>query len=319
MSRLPRAWLQSVEEWGERHYGTLADPREQLPQDVGDGYVPPIVTHLYGLRRGAYTLHIHYRLQLDSVGEGDGCVVCDCSGPDTGGVGHVPLGGLDGYLATVPFGNVIPNRGTGEAGDVDMEIPVAVFVGETVEQVKWMELRLVPLRIDRLQLLDECDCLGFHLAGADIPLIASSGERLVFLLDKRDFPNLFAHDGEHNVRPLGTRIEGASEVVERRPKVVENVANYQSPGGIGALRELQDPRTLCIALNEFAGSIGVAVPELSHGRFQFLQTLLRPTQLPQEVGDFKFRRHSLPLEEDVGGGDRTHGHTPYEASPDGAR
>src|SRR5664280_159705 len=275
--------LQAVEEWTQRGYSFIPDPVQNLPESVRNDYLAPVLSHIYGLRSGALDLHVHYQVIGQLGGHLDCCLVLQGCGARQS-LWDIWLSG-DGVH--VPVLVEEPDADRNQTGQMDMQCPVTVLVTESIEQVKAVEVRLMA-PVGGLAPLNDRNSLVAHVSSRDIPLLTKSCSLLVLPIDIRDVPDFLSDDGVHDVRALGRGVECTCKVIQTRPKIVQNVPNDERPSGVRTFCELHNPFALVLALDNFASSVGVAVPKLPNLSIELIEVFFSPAEFSSEGGNDEF-------------------------------
>ncbi len=123
-----------------------------------------------------------------------------------------------------------------------------VFIGEPVDEIKRMFFWRLPTRVlKRHQLLEGSDrFLGSYMARQAFPSLTVLRSLAILRCDKWDLPYGLVEDWAKHFAALSGGNQGADEIVEGCPQVVEDVSHDKLPVRIGSPSELQRGNKLAV-------------------------------------------------------------------------
>lgn len=278
---------------GQRHDDVVTHVVQKIPESLGQKYVEVWVSQADQYSRGASNLHIHGSWRGD-----DFCAVARA---------QVSRGGARSPSDNGAVIHCRPRFRLAESSPSDRQLSVSVLVGQPVEYVESQELVKFPgvgwwtdSTLERLDPLQDCDGIRMHLAGGGNPALSALRSLLILPLDLRDIPDRFGNEWEHDVAAFRGRDQGAGEVFQRGPDVVEEVPSEQRDIAVRGGSEGQSPNvSLLLALDRVAHRIWVGICKAREEPFEVDEVMFGSAELESEVWNLKHHELDLVLEGDA--------------------
>jgi hypothetical protein len=248
----------------------VAHISQHIVEPIRQLEVPIHFTNFDRYRRGAVNLHVHFRTWRDGI---------DRDAKEHCAILKKPLAVLDCSHAVAPDKCRCPEIINTFAEK--NQISVLIRVLEAAKDAQVCDVG-IGAELVGLHSLDECYCLEGHTFDGAVetaPPIRVTDNVASLGIPLPDIPGL---DWEKRAPLLSLRDECDGEMVERRPKVEQEVADDDRHGRIGRLCELNSvlPNIqITLGMPDSDDFVGVAVGVSAHIGFEFIEVLFRPSDL----------------------------------------